>query len=178
MGGALQTVVPQAFTGTTPFGDMEPILVVVAIAQGRRPQRPAHPWFTGKLWRVINRCWDDDPQLRPEAPEVLQALRDSSVSHSFRRLSVLWLDCFSVCRNPPAWKRLINPKASTKERVELIKFIFSDRDEGAAFEHLSEDDAQAFVDVIDEVSIRTLLLLKNGPVESSAPCGSGIGKLG
>ena len=79
-----QTVVPQVFTGTTPFGDMQPILVVVAITQGRRPPRPAHPWFTGKLWRVINRCWDDDPQLRPEAPEVLQALRDSSVSHSFR----------------------------------------------------------------------------------------------
>ena len=80
-----QTIVPQVFTGTTPFGDMQPILVVVAITQGRRPQRPAHPWFTGKLWRVINRCWKDKPQLRPEAAEVLQALCDSLVSHSFQR---------------------------------------------------------------------------------------------
>ena len=61
---------------------------------------------------------------------------------------------------------MIGPGASTEERVDLIKSIFSDRDEGAVFEHLSGDDAQIFVDVIDEASIRTLLPLKNGPVES------------
>ena len=70
-----------------------------------------------------------------------------------------------MCRNPPAWKRLINPTVSTDERVNLINSIFSDHDEIAVSEYISGNDAQAFVDVIDEVSDRTLRPLKNGPVE-------------
>ena len=59
----------------------------------------------------------------------------------------------------------MNPTVSTDERVNLIKSIFSDDDEVTVFEWISGDDAQAFVDVIDEVSDRTLRPLKNGPVE-------------
>ena len=70
-----------------------------------------------------------------------------------------------MCSNPPAWKRLINPTVSTDERVNLIDSIFSDHDEIAVLEYISRDDAQAFVDVIDKVSARALLPLKNGPVE-------------
>ena len=77
-----QTVDSQVFTGTTPFGDLEPIMAVVAIAQRRRPKRPAHPEVTGGLWRLMQQCWDDDPKSRPEAPEVSQKLGDLSVSHS------------------------------------------------------------------------------------------------
>jgi len=68
--------------------------------------------------------------------------------------------------NPPAWKRLISPTISTEERIDLITSIFSDCDEVEVFEYLSGKDAQAFVDVIDEASDRTLLLLKHGSVES------------
>ena len=41
---------------------------------GERPPRPAHPSCTDDLWTLIQRCWDQDPQLRPEIPEVLQTL--------------------------------------------------------------------------------------------------------
>ena len=54
--------------------------------------------------------------------------------------------------NPPAWKLLISPTVSTEERAGLIASIFSDRDEVKAFEHLSGNHAQAFVDVMDEAS--------------------------
>ena len=39
------------------------------------------------------------------------------------------------------------------ERVDLIKTIFSDRDEVEMLNSLSGNDAQAFVDMIDEASI-------------------------
>lgn len=39
------------------------------------------------------------------------------------------------------------------ERISLITSICSDPDEAKLFEYLSKDDAQAFVDVVDEVSI-------------------------
>ena len=71
-----------------------------------------------------------------------------------------------MCRNPPAWKRLISPTVSADERIYLIKSIFSDREEIVVFEYLSRVDAQAFFDVIGEVSIHILLPLKDGSTES------------
>ena len=41
------------------------------------------------------------------------------------------------------------------ERADLIMSIFSDHDEVGVLKYLSGDDAQAFVDVIDEASIHT-----------------------
>ena len=68
--------------------------------------------------------------------------------------------------DPPTWKRLISQTRSMKERIDLITTIFSDRDKVEVFKYLSGNDAQAFVDVIDEVSTYTSLPLKNGSVES------------
>ena len=47
-----------------------------------------------------------------------------------------------------------------------MKSIFSDHDEIVVFEYLSGDDAQAFVDVMDEVSTHILLPLRNRSAES------------
>ena len=59
---------------------------------------------------------------------------------------------------------MISDTLSMDERIPLIKSIFSDRDEVVVLEYLSRVDAQAFVDVIDEASIRILLSLKIGQV--------------
>ena len=66
---------------------------------------------------------------------------------------------YPTSSNPPAWKRLIGSTVSTEVRTCLIKSTFSDRDEAKAFEYIYGNDAQAFVDVIDEASIFILLLL-------------------
>ena len=59
-------------------------------------------------------------------------------------------------RSPPAWKQLISPTLATHKRIPLIESIFSDLDEVEVVGHLRGDDAQAFVDVIDEASFHTL----------------------
>ena len=56
-----------------------------------------------------------------------------------------------MCSGTPAWKRLIDRPLFKDERIALITDLFSDRDETEAVKRLSGDDAQAFVDVIDEV---------------------------
>ena len=68
--------------------------------------------------------------------------------------------------NPPPWKRLIDPQLSTNERIQLMKSVFSDRDEVEVFKYLSGNHVQAFVDVIDEASARTILPLENEFVQS------------
>ena len=57
-----------------------------------------------------------------------------------------------MCSNLPLWKRLISYPLSTHERIALITSIFSDHGEVEAVEHLTGNDAQTFIDLIDEVS--------------------------
>ena len=76
---------------------------------------------------------------------------------------------------------MINPTLPTDERVRLMMSIFSDRDEVEVFRYLSGSDAQAFVDVIDKVSVRILSPLENVLVKStktSVPCRLAIGWIG
>ena len=42
--------------------------------EGKRPPRPVHPTFTEDLWTLIQRCWDPEPDSRPETSEVLNVL--------------------------------------------------------------------------------------------------------
>ena len=149
------------FNGTTSLGEVQGATPTFTTTQGKRPPRPKHPDVTGRLWKLIQRCWDDVPSSRPEAPKVLQTLFDSSVSRPLRQLSGRRLDCVLVPSNPPAWKRLIGPSVSVNERINLTTAIFSDRDEAEDVGRLAGDGAQAFVDVIDEASIPLFSTLKN-----------------
>ena len=42
--------------------------------EGKRPPRPVHPTLTEDLWMLIQRCWDPEPDSRPETSEVLNIL--------------------------------------------------------------------------------------------------------
>lgn len=75
----------QVFTGAVPFSNLSSFMAMLAVTRDKRPPRPTHPTFTENLWKLMQRCWDPDPKLRPEAPEVLQTLVTLSVIHSFRR---------------------------------------------------------------------------------------------
>jgi hypothetical protein len=56
------------------------------------------------------------------------------------------------CSDLPTWKRLISHQPSRDERVLLVASIFSDRDEAKVVGRLSGNDAQTFIDIVDEVS--------------------------
>ena len=73
----------QVFTGAIPFSQGSSVMAVLAITQGRRPPRPTHLIFTESLWVLMQRCWGQDPQSRPEASEVLRVLITPSVSRRF-----------------------------------------------------------------------------------------------
>ena len=81
------TVVPyqytQIFSQEIPFSSISSFMAMLAITQGKRPPRPPHSTFTENLWTLMQRCWDDDPHLRPEASEVLKTLLTLSVSYPF-----------------------------------------------------------------------------------------------
>ena len=68
----------QAFTGEAPFHGIPPTTTAVGILGGNRPTRPGHPDFTDSLWNMVKRCWNQDPQRRPEIAEVVHWLRNPS----------------------------------------------------------------------------------------------------
>ena len=51
----------------------------------------------------------------------------------------------------PAWKRLIGRPLAANECIPLIADVLSDRGEVEAINRLSLDEAQSFVDVLDQV---------------------------
>jgi len=149
-------------------------MAMLAITQGKRPQRPTHPDFTENLWALIQRCWDEDPQLRPKASEIVQALLTLLVSLilAIDLPSSLTLLIFSA---PPAWKRLISPTLPTNERIQLIISIFSGHDGAEVFKYPSGNDAQAFVDVVDEVSVHILRSTDEFAPKAHASCRLDVG---
>ena len=76
-------VMIEVYTGAIPFSGSTISMAILAITQGRHPPRPTHPTFTEKLWKLMQRCWNRDPHLRPEISEALQVLLTPSVSRSF-----------------------------------------------------------------------------------------------
>jgi len=159
-----RSLLSQAFTGAAPFNDKMPAAAILAIMRGERPPQPTRLDFTPELQTLMQRCWCQDPWLRPEVTGVQRSARlvSSLLSGDHTPVDP------AVCRyppNPPAWKTLISKTLTTHERVSLITTIFSDRDQVEMVSHLSGGDAQTFVDAIDEVSLSTFLSPKNGEVD-------------
>ena len=137
------------FTGAIPFSDKPPRAVMLAVVGGERPPRPTHPTFPDGLWVLIQRCWGREARLRPEMAEVLRVLHSllvTAFSTGYRQP-----DRVLVCSGPPTWKRLVIRPLVTHKCIPLIAVIFSDKNEIRAVQSLRGDDAQAFIDVIDEV---------------------------
>ena len=147
---------------------------MLAITQGKRPERPKHPDFTENLWTLIQRCWDEDPHLRPEASEVVHALLTLLVLFILAINPPLRLT-FPASSAPPAWKRLISPTLPADERIQLITSIFSGHGEAEVFKYPSGNDAQAFVDVADEVSVHISRSTGEVTPETHVSCRLGIG---
>ena len=69
---ALGMVIYETIAGNVPFHEHHGIAVVVEVLNGERPPRAAS--FTDSLWKVLERCWDHDPDARPSIENVLWCL--------------------------------------------------------------------------------------------------------
>lgn len=69
----------QIFTLKPPFPDIGTgCQVVLSVNKGERPSRPsdgaAERGLTDALWQLMQRCWEESPDDRPTAGEVLRKL--------------------------------------------------------------------------------------------------------
>ena len=144
----------QVFTHAVPFSNRSSVTAMLAIMSGERLPRPTHPTFTEDLWILMQRCWHQDPTLRPQILEVVQIL------------------------TLPFRKRLVSHTLGKDERIRLIATIFSDDDQVKVVRPASGDDTQTFIDVIDEASPCTISYSKDTliDIQTFMFCPLGVGE--
>lgn len=70
----------QALSSKLPFHKVSPGRVVVNVVSGILPKREDHPIrgpqeAVDEVWTLMKRCWDQDPQHRPTASQLLTEVR-------------------------------------------------------------------------------------------------------
>ena len=118
----------QVFTGAVPFSDCPGTVAIVRIMQGERPARPTHPTLTDDLWILMQLSWNHDPELRPNASEVLKVIT------------------LSLCR------RFVKRTLPAHERARLITAVFSKSKLAKMARQVPSEEAQDLIDVIHGVS--------------------------
>jgi hypothetical protein len=103
-----------------------------------------------RLWRAVYGRWCNDVGIRKPTYALTRCAFYLTCKFPLE-LPFYWLTFPPRSNGIPAWKRLIDHSLTPDGRISLIKNIFSDRDEIEAVQQLSGDDAQSFVEVIDEV---------------------------
>ena len=64
----------QVFTGHPPFSDMTEVAATYSMLSGARPPRLDNHDIPGRVWGMIERCWDGDPSRRLLAGEAVHIL--------------------------------------------------------------------------------------------------------
>jgi len=62
-------------SGSAPFADSSPTSVAAKVMMGKRPKRPKDHILTDGLWRLTQRCLEENPRRRPGITEVVFYLR-------------------------------------------------------------------------------------------------------
>ena len=63
------------YTGHVPFYKIRDIQVMKKVVEGSRPPRPANTsLLSNEIWKVIEMCWNQEPQDRPSAESVIEQL--------------------------------------------------------------------------------------------------------
>jgi hypothetical protein len=72
---ALGMVIYETISGRLPFYQCAGGTILLKIMKGERP--PQEPWFTGGLWKMLQKCWSPEPNDRPSVEEVLRCLEQA-----------------------------------------------------------------------------------------------------
>jgi len=69
----------ELMTGQVPFSQLRPFRIGQAVTQGERPPLPAEADcdpLTGRMCRLVRKCWDGDPTRRPDFSQVITELME------------------------------------------------------------------------------------------------------
>jgi len=74
---ALGMVIYEVLSGQAPYSRWRDPEIVYMVLGGERPKRPQGDegrLFTDKIWEMLGRCWQNQPDARPSAKTILKGL--------------------------------------------------------------------------------------------------------
>ncbi|KAK7036564.1 hypothetical protein VNI00_011497 [Paramarasmius palmivorus] len=71
---AFACTVYEIMSGKCPFSELREGAVILRVMNGQRPLRPGDGWCPDNIWKMVQRCWSQDPKKRPDAIELEQFL--------------------------------------------------------------------------------------------------------
>jgi len=121
----------QVFTGAVPFDKSPLTSAMMAIMRGDRPRRPTHTACSDELWAIMQRCWDQEPRLRPEVSEVTHVLHGSTLNrlrrlHTHRMASHEFQCALTQFYRSTGYKDRMNGLKDTDER-NFVDFLYEVR---------------------------------------------------
>ena len=78
---ALGMMVYEVLSGQTPLNQHPPVVVVLKVLEGERPERPQGArgvWFTDDIWATLELCWKHQPCDRIDSKAILWGLERNS----------------------------------------------------------------------------------------------------
>ncbi|KAJ7606528.1 kinase-like domain-containing protein [Roridomyces roridus] len=92
---AFACVVHEMLTGKAPFAELYTEgAVIQAVHEGRRPSRPAS--CPDGLWDLLQDCWDERPDLRPTASQVVERLEGPDIKAERAESTPDWDEKFTA----------------------------------------------------------------------------------
>ena len=82
----------QIFSGRHPFPELvREGSVMMAVVEGRRPERPDTALLTDDVWKLMTECWSGNATARPSIQEIVTLvsmfgpcyISDSTYTHTF-----------------------------------------------------------------------------------------------
>ncbi|KAF8870829.1 kinase-like domain-containing protein [Infundibulicybe gibba] len=66
----------QALSGHIPYHHLRSdVCVILHLSKGIKPPRPLQPPIKDEIWGLIQNCWDDEPQRRPELTTIERGIQ-------------------------------------------------------------------------------------------------------
>ncbi|KAJ7041007.1 kinase-like domain-containing protein [Mycena alexandri] len=95
---AFACVCYEILTGKVPFYDANDASVILKVIQGGHPLRLPSCSGTAKLdnlWELLRRCWAGNPDMRPNAAQIVEQLVDSSIGAKVTSSTTDWNENFT-----------------------------------------------------------------------------------
>ncbi|KAJ7883485.1 kinase-like domain-containing protein [Mycena olivaceomarginata] len=121
---AFSCVCHEIMTGNVPFHDLQhEMAVMFKVLAGDRPSRPTSCSAAALdgLWALMQKCWEQDAQMRPTAAEIVEQLEGPSIAAQRTPFTMDWSEEFTS-----KFRRTLQAEPLLPSVTQIERMLFGD----------------------------------------------------